>query len=175
MKNFRSLFATSILPVIAMAFLAAALISTAPVAQDRKLDRRIAGSWLLVDESLTLPGGKTIKSWGDKPYGYLNFDGRRHFSMMVIRSDLPRFKSRTSGTQEQNDTIAKGVLAYYGTYSTDTAASTIAFSISGSSFAAFNAITSLRKISFVSPDRMTVEMTVPGSKVTTKLVWQRAK
>jgi hypothetical protein len=68
-------------------------IAVAAHTQPTDLMRQIAGSWFLADESLTFPDGRTIKSWGKEPYGYLGFDGDSHFSMMMIRSDLPRFEN----------------------------------------------------------------------------------
>ncbi len=157
------------------AILLLAISSIVAVAQDPTTQAKIAGSWMLVDENLVFPDGKTIKSWGPSPYGYLNFDGKSHFSMMLIRSDLPKFETRTSGTQDQNNEIAKGAIAYFGAYSSDDANGSITLFIAGSTFAAFNGIASTRKVSIDAAGLMTIRMEVPNSKVVTNLVWQRVK
>lgn len=151
---------------------AAALSALRRAAQAQALSDlmgRIAGSWTLADESLTFPDGRTIKSWGDNPFGYLSFDGAGYFSMMLIRSDLPRFDTRGGGTLEQNNAVAKGMIAYYGSYAPGEDGRSVEVRIVGSTFAAFNGTISRRP----RPRRIR-NARVPNSSVKTQLVWRRA-
>ena len=149
-------------------------IAVAAHAQPTDLMRQIAGSWFLADESLTFPDGRTIKSWGKEPYGYLGFDSDSHFSMMMIRSDLPKFETRGSGTLQQNDAIAKGMIAYYGSYAAGDDGTSVVVHIIGSTFTAFNDTVSRRPLEFRGPDEFVMHVLVPNSGVKTELVWRRA-
>jgi hypothetical protein len=135
---------------------------------------RIAGSWTLADESLTFSDGRTIKSWGDNPFGYLSFDPAGYFSMMLIRSDLPKFETRSGGTLEQNDAVAKGMIAYYGSYVPGEDGTSVEVKIVGSTFAVFNGIVSRRPLEFHGPDEFVMHVLVPNSSVKTQLIWRRA-
>jgi hypothetical protein len=153
---------------------ATALPQTAQAQALSNLMGRIAGSWTLADESLTFPDGRIIKSWGDNPFGYLNFDGAGYFSMMLIRSDLPKFDTRGGGTLEQNDAVAKGMIAYYGSYAPGEDGTSVEVKIIGSTFAAFNSTISRRPLEFRGPDEFVMHVLVPNSRVKTQLVWRRA-
>lgn len=144
------------------------------IAQDSDLIDRIAGSWILVDESLTFPDGRVIKSWGENPYGYLNFDRAAHFSQMMIRFDLPKFGTRTGGTPSQNEAVAKGMIAYYGTYADAGDGSSLLMNIVGSTFASFNGTISRRPLVFLTADEMIMHVNVPNSGVKTELISRRA-
>ena len=142
-----------------------------PVAGSRE---DIVGSWILRSESLIFPGGKRIASWGDHPFGFMTFDGAGNFSQMLMRSDLPQFATRGGGSREDNDAVAKGAIAYYGTYKVDLAGSAVDVHIIGSSFAAFNGTESRRNFKFTGPDELQTTNVIPGSGVTAELVWQRS-
>ena len=47
------------------------------------------------------------------------YDATGHFSVIITRSDLPKFASnnRETGTAEENKAIVQGSLASFGTYS----------------------------------------------------------
>jgi hypothetical protein len=134
---------------------------------------RIAGSWTLADESLTFPDGRTIKSWGDNPFGYLSFDPAGYFSMILIRSDLPKFDTRGGGTPEQNDSVAKGMIAYYGSYAPGEDGTSVEVRIVGSTYAAFNGTVSRRPLEFHGPDEFAMHVLVSNSSVKTRLIWRR--
>ncbi len=135
----------------------------------------LLGSWVIASETLVLPGGKKIASWGANPYGFHSFDANGNFSQMLIRSDLPKFATRTSGTPEENSAVAKGMIAYYGKFSIDETARTMELKITGSTFAAFNGTTSVRKIVSLTEGELRTSNTIPGSGVVAEILWRRAK
>jgi hypothetical protein len=151
------------------------LIQPVSVSAQSMLQAKLLGGWVLTSEILVLPGGKRIASWGDHPYGFLNFDASGHFSQMLIRSDLPKFTVRNGGTAEQNDAVAKGSIAYYGTYGVDDGARAVDLHITGSSFATFNGTDSRRMIAFSGADEIKTTNKIPWSEVTAELVWTRAR
>jgi hypothetical protein len=75
------------------------------------------GSWVLV-ELYNETDGKKIEPFGPDPRGsmLLTPDGR--FSMILMRSSLPKFAAnvRTKGTNEENQAVVQGSVAAFGTY-----------------------------------------------------------
>jgi len=75
------------------------------------------GSWILV-ELYNETDGKRIEPFGPNPRGsmLLTPDGR--FSMILMRTTLPKFASnvRTKGTVEEYQAVVQGSVAAFGTY-----------------------------------------------------------
>jgi len=78
----------------------------------------VVGAWTLVSITLEKDGKKT-DFYGPNPQGQLMYDDTGHFSVIITRSDLPKFASnnRETGTAEENKAIVQGSLACFGTYS----------------------------------------------------------
>jgi hypothetical protein len=69
-----------------------------------------------------LVGTWTINSadaFGPSRRGILMFDAGGHFSIQLMKSDLPKYaaNSRVQGTAEENKATVQGTLALFGTYS----------------------------------------------------------
>jgi hypothetical protein len=95
----------------------------------------LIGTWTLV--SITLEyDGKKMDFFGANPQGQLTFDPNGRFSVIIARSDVPKFatKSREAGTLEKNEAAVQGSIAYYGTYSVSEADNVIKYHIEGSSY-----------------------------------------
>jgi hypothetical protein len=162
--------------LLALAGLTAGLIIPA-FAQTTAKD--LVGTWTLV--SITLEkDGKKIDFYGPNPQGQLMYDANGHFSVIITRSDLPKFASnnREAGTPEENEAIVHGSLAYFGTYSVSETDKIITSHVESSTFPNFNGIE--RKTSFnISGDELST--TVVSGPLTTigtgksHLVWKRAK
>ena len=78
----------------------------------------LVGTWTLV--SITIEqDGKKIDFYGPSPQGQETYDSNGHVSVIITRSDLPKFASnnRQSGTPEENKAVVQGSFAYFGTYS----------------------------------------------------------
>jgi hypothetical protein len=71
----------------------------------------LVGAWTLVSITLEKDGEKT-DFYGPNPQGRLMYDASGHFSVIISRSDLPRFASnnRGRGTAEENKAIVQGSL-----------------------------------------------------------------
>src|SRR4051812_36080675 len=113
----------NILRISAITALGITLMTGTTLGQPAKSDKeRFIGTWTLV--SLTSGEGKDqTLPYGPNPKGTMMVDANGRFSIMVIRSDLPKFISnnRMSGTLEENKSVVQGSIAYYGTYSIDEA------------------------------------------------------
>ena len=82
--------------------------------------KELVGSWTLISVTVNREGEKT-EPFGPNPKGTMTFDSGGRFSIIVIRSDLPKFASnnREKGTSEENNAVAQGSIAYFGTYNVD--------------------------------------------------------
>lgn len=135
----------------------------------------LAGSWSLV--SLTVAkSGSDVELLGPHPQGQLIFGSDGHYVLIVLNANLPKFASgdRQLGTAEENEKIARGNVAHFGTYSVDPADQVIVFHIQKSTFPNWDADVQRRPFTLVG-DRLTY--ITPGSfgYGSSKVVWQRMK
>ena len=79
--------------------------------------KELVGMWTLVSVTLEQDGKKT-DMYGANPQGQAIFAPNGRFSIMFIRSDIPKFASsnREAGTPEENKAAVQGGIAYFGTY-----------------------------------------------------------
>ena len=78
----------------------------------------LVGTWTLVSITREQDGKKT-DYFGPNPQGQAIFELNGRFSILFIRSDVPKFTSnnREAGTPEEYKAATQGGLAYFGTYS----------------------------------------------------------
>ena len=100
-------------------------------------------------------------------------DGR--FSQVEANPDLPKFavNNRNNGSDAENKAVVQGSFAYFGTYTTDPANTTLTLHITGATFPNWNGIDQTRPFS-VQGDTLTftVRASVGG---TTVAVWKRVR
>jgi hypothetical protein len=118
--------------------------------------------------------------YGANPQGQVMYGADGHLSVIITRSDLPKFASnnRVAGTPEENTAIVQGSLAYFGTYSVSETDKTITTHVESSTFPNWNGVD--RKTSFsISGDELSTHVVSgPLTSVgtgTAYLVWKRAK
>jgi hypothetical protein len=100
-----------------LAFVGLATGSITP-AFSQTTPKELVGTRTLV--SITLEyDGKKIDFFGANPHGQLTLDPNGRFSVIITRSDVPKFatKSRDAGTSEENKAAVQASIAYFGTYS----------------------------------------------------------
>lgn len=80
--------------------------------------QELAGTWKLISATVT-QDGKTRDIFGAQPTGMMMFDPGGRFTQVIIASGRPKFasKSRETGTADENQSVVKGSIAYFGTYS----------------------------------------------------------
>ena len=91
--------------------------ATAAVAQISK--DQVIGTWTLTAVKNILTDGTSTDSFGPSPRGTATFDGKGRFSIIIMRSDHPKFASnnRATGSADENKAVVQGSIAYFGTYS----------------------------------------------------------
>jgi lipocalin-like protein len=139
----------------------------------------LVGTWTLVSITLERDGKKT-DFYGPSPQGQVMYDADGRFSVIISRSDLPKFASdnREAGTAEENKAIVQGSLAYFGTYSVSETDKIITTHVESSTFPNWNGID--RKTSFnISGDELSTQVVSgPLTSIgtgTAYVVWKRAK
>jgi hypothetical protein len=165
-----------ILPFISASALIFGFILPNEEASAQTTAKDIVGTWTLVSNTLERDGKKT-DFFGANPQGRLIYDANGHVSVIITRSDLPKFASnnREAGTPEENKAVVQGSIAFFGTYSVSETDKTITIHIESCTFPNWNGTD--RKSSFnISGDELS--STVPGTSIgtgTAYLVWKRAK
>jgi hypothetical protein len=95
----------------------------------------LVGTWTLVSVTLEQDGKKT-DMYGPDPQGQATFDPNGRFSIMFIRSDVPKFAStnREAGTPEENKAAVQGSIGYFGTYSVSETDKVVTYHIESCTF-----------------------------------------
>ena len=97
------------------------------MAQQKSLKGQIVGTWTLASVSDVFQDGRKENPWGPAVTGAASFDGKGHFTWMIIGADLPTPSGRPQ-------VASRMVIAYYGTYSVDEAAKAVTFNVERSTF-----------------------------------------
>ena len=95
----------------------------------------LVGTRTLVSITVEYDGKKT-DFFGANPQGQLTFEPNGRFSVIILRSDIPKFatNSRDAGSSEENKAVVQGSIAYFGTYSASEAGNVIKYHIDGSTY-----------------------------------------
>jgi hypothetical protein len=95
----------------------------------------LVGTRTLVSITVEYDGKKT-NFFGANPQGQLTFEPDGRFSVIILRSDIPKFatNSRDAGSSEENKAVVQGSIAYFGTYSASEAGNVIKYHIDGSTY-----------------------------------------
>jgi lipocalin-like protein len=82
------------------------------------------------------------------------FDGNGRYTLMIMRSDLPKFAAKTGdqGTADENKAVLKGLIAHFGTYSINEADKTLTTRVEGSSFPNLSGVDQKRIIASLTAD-----------------------
>jgi len=118
------------------ALFAGEIISPQPA---KTLTEQFVGTWTLVELFYTTQNGTRVDSFGSDPKGRLRLDADGTFTLQIMRSGLPKFKSnnREQGTAEENQAVVQGTISYFGTYSVHEADKIFAVHIEACSYPNF--------------------------------------
>jgi hypothetical protein len=122
------------LRVIAITILGLNLLPSGSVAQQKSLKDQLVGTWKFVSSTTKLPDGTS--AWGSNPRGLVIFTNNGWYSSQIMRSDRPKFtsKSRATGTPEENKAAVVGAIASFGTYSVNEADKSFTVRFEGSTY-----------------------------------------
>lgn len=154
--------------------MAATAVSTAAVGQATQ--DQLVGGWT-VTAVVNEDAGQKLEPYGPNPMGYMSLDASGHYSLQLMRPDLPRIASnnRIKTTPEERSAIAHGLLSHFGTWKlVDPKTGEVAFHIQGSSFPNWNGVNQKR---FMAVKDDTLIQSVPAAPTagTATVTWKRAK
>jgi hypothetical protein len=138
--------------------------------------KELVGMWTLVSVTLEEDGKKTAM-YGANPQGQAIFAPNGRFSIMFIRSDIPKFASsnREAGTAEENKAAVQGGIAYFGTYLVSEIDGVITYHLEGSTFPNWRDLDQKRLFKLYG-DELTLTNPTPSTGYGTGYsVWKRVK
>ena len=144
---FRLLPPPRTIEVAAAAILIGGSLATASAAGERpSLPRALVGTWSLVAADVQHPDGSISRDYGAAPRGSMMVDAAGRYTLMIYKSERPRFASgdRATGTPEEYRATALGTSVHYGMLSADVKAHTLTFAIEQASFANWNGTRQVR-------------------------------
>jgi hypothetical protein len=145
------------------------------VGQQELPKNALVGPWKFVSSTSQRDDGST--TWGTDPKGLLIFTDNGHFSLQIMRSDRPKYKSgtRQRASLIENQATTRGTLSYFGTYTVGEPDHTIALHIDSSSYPNLSDTDQKRQVTLAG-DTLKLENPSPsrGSGPTVQ-VWERLK
>jgi hypothetical protein len=135
----------------------------------------LVGAWITV--SITSQhGDKKIELFGPNPKGIQIFDASGRFAIIAMRDDLPKITSNNRQTQtaEESQKIARGSIAYYGTWTANDIDKTLIVNIEGDTFPNFAGTVQKRRFD-ISGDQLTITNPTGASGGILTVVLKRAK
>lgn len=114
---------------------AAPLLACASIAAAQST-KRLAGVYSGVSFANTDAAGNTMQVFGDNPKAMMILTSDGRYSIVVMRSDLPKFASkvRIKGTPEEYRAVVDGSIAHFGRYTVDEKDQSIVFHVEHSTF-----------------------------------------
>ena len=162
-------------PAMAVLLMVLALCAGDAVAQQKSLKDELVGAWKFVSSTSQRDDGSA--TWGQNPKGLLIFTDGNRFSLQIMRSDRPRYKSNTRmrGSLIENQATTRGTLSYFGTYAVSEPNRMLTFHIESSSFPNLNDTDQKRVLTLASDDLKLENPTPSRGSGATVQVWQRVK
>jgi hypothetical protein len=126
-------------------------IGQSGVSQDR-----LVGTWAYESVVVERTNGTRVAPFGPDPKGFITLSADGRYSLQLIRPDIPKItsKDRLSGTAEENQAVAQGVVSQFGTYSVNEAEGTLTLHVETSSFPNENGTDQERMITSISADKL---------------------
>jgi hypothetical protein len=135
---------------------AIALLPGSAVSQQKSLKDQLIGSWSVTSWEQTYKDGRKDQAFGSNPKGVNTFDPSGRFTLIFMRPDLPKVASndRVTPTADEAMAIAKGVIAYYGTYTVDDADKSITLNLEATSYSNQIGLPQKRIVTAISADEL---------------------
>lgn len=111
---------------------------------------RITGTWRLCAYEVHSSDGRRSAPLGERPIGFLMYDGQGHMSGHLLRRERPRFVSDdlTGGSPDEVAQAFRGAVCYFGAYEVDEAQALVLHRVEGSLFPNWIGQVLPRKVSF---------------------------
>jgi hypothetical protein len=163
------------LPIITAAALIFGVFLPSEEAVAQTMAKNIVGTWTLV--SITVEqGGHIVNYFGSNPQGQAIFEPNGRFSMIITRSDLPKFayNNREAGTAEENKVVVQGSIANFGTYSVNETDKAVTLHIEGSTYPNWKGVDH-KRVFTLSGNKLSWTNPTPSRTEVAQLVWKHAQ
>ena len=166
----------SILSLSAITALGLAVLPASSGAQQKSLKEQVIGTWISVSNTNTATNGTKTELFGPNPKGLLIFESNGRFSLVNMRSDLPKFgtNNRATGTADENKAVVQGSIAYFGTYSVNEADKSFTVQVEGATFPNWTGTAQKRGLS-ISGDELAFVNAAGSSGGSNESKWKRVK
>jgi hypothetical protein len=163
----------NLLGLAAATGLGSLLLANRALAQQSSFRDQIVGTWVFVSSTAKLPDGSPL--WGADPKGLMIFTKEGRYSWQIFRSYRPKLasKNRMQGTAEENASILRGSLAYFGSFTVDDAEKTIMTVVEGSTFPNSEGETLKRAFSRITQETLVYQNPATTRGEPVEAVWQR--
>ena len=166
------------LSILGIAGLTAVVFTALPpkaFSQQKSLKDQLVGTWTFVGSTGKAQDGSPI--WGPNPKGQLIFTDNGHYSSHILRSDVPKFtsKSRLQGTPDENKAAVHGGIASFGTYTVDEANKSFTVRFEGSSYPNNTGIEQTRPFTITGEELKVINPASSAGTGQTELTYRRAK
>ena len=145
--------------------------------QQKTIKEQIVGTWTVASFEQTYPDGSKYHAFGATPKGVNTFGANGHFTLILLRADLPKVASndRTKLTPEEAQAIATGSAAYYGTYTVNEQENSLELKLNGSTYPNQLGLIQKRLITLITADELRYRNPTNTTGGTTEVVWKREK
>jgi hypothetical protein len=163
------------LSLSAITALGFALLSGGAIGQTKSLKEHLTGTWTFVSSNAVRPDGTNYQR-GANPKGILLLEANGRFAQILLRSDVPKFKSnnRSEGTAEENKAVVEGTTASFGTWSVDEGNKTLILQVDGNVFPNLAGTESKRPFTLAG-DELRVSNPTPAAGGKSESVFKRDK
>ena len=130
--------------------------SGSAIGQSQISQDRLVGTWAYDSVVVERTDGTKVAPFGPDPKGFITLSADGRYSLQLIRPDIPKVasKDRLSGTAEENQAVAQGVVSQFGSYSVNEAQGTLTLHVETSSFPNENGTDHERIITSISADKL---------------------
>lgn len=138
--------------------------------------KEVVGTWTLVSAT-TMRDGKKEDFFGPSPQGRVVFDEQGNYTLVMVRSDLPKFASdsRSKGSADENAAVVQGSIAHFGQYSYDEKEQTYTLHIKSCTFPNWNGASQTRRLTVNGDDLHWVNAVASTGAGTLELTLKRLK
>ena len=118
------------------------------VGQEDRLKHDLVGPWKFISSTSQRDDGGA--AWGPNLKGLLIFTDNGLFSVQIMRTDRPKYKSgtRLRASLIENQATTHGTLSYFGTYTVSETDHTVTFHIDSSSYPNLHNTDQKRQLNF---------------------------
>ena len=166
-----------VMTLSAVAAVGFALLPGSAFSQQKSLKDQLVGTWSLTAWEQTYKDGHKDQAFGAHPKGIQTFEPNGRFTLVFLKPDLPKVASndRVTPTPEEAMAIAKGAIAYYGTYTVDEASKTVTLSLEGTTFSNQNGVPQKRVVTAISADELKYRNPTSASGGVIEVAFKRLK